>query len=448
MAVIRGTDLVDIYSTDVEAPTFRRVLERAQGVASELLDRLTDDGNASHVNHAAVGRGAPLSLQYAAQYLGAGVGSTSPGVGKDGGSGPSIIGLWPWLVYVPPGETALCVDVECAGITPSGVAMRAFVTDFATAQATAIRDENEIPDRRGVYRGILPVAGDTMVAVYVCAYGGEVNPFERQIVSVAIHPGRADVRPLQRVDSPIVAATRIRSRAPGASEALRFREFDDTELVDDHAIGGHHVGWIDSNLNTLEQFATGLPAGGTSAYTATEDALSDPTRDRYAASTRKTFADEPIVRIPLLSHCFGGYLNNVQDSPDIFGGMTNHSTGSPQGWPGGFAPWLNEVVKTKMSDLSTHFPDYSANAKGAALFVSPLSSPPSAGDFTAYVQCGASAEQSAVLSSLGAGLYLAEWSSVPYPRDEDATVSVSLERTTGGDAHQMALCSLALWIDP
>jgi hypothetical protein len=97
--------------------------------------------------------------------------------------------------------------------------------------------------------------------------------------------------------------------APLSSEHLRFQDMSADAFNSALPLHGWSTAWLDRNINGIMESMTGAPAGTNEDYTHTESALSNPTRDRFRAFTRKTFADEPIPLIPLLSHCTGGIKN-------------------------------------------------------------------------------------------------------------------------------------------
>jgi hypothetical protein len=454
VAVIRSSGLepVDVYSVDVRAPTFARVLRKVQGAASKLRAMITDDGDADHIIHDGQGRGARLGLAYAGCYLGSSLSSTDPTIGKNGGSSPNTTASFPFVVYVPPAEggRALYVDVECLGFSPREALSTVHVTDLAGFTSTrTIRSEGEV--KPNVYRTPFfnVPAGLHVVIVRMRQIPDGASSY--RVGSVAIHvTGNATLREPPGVDDGLVPVTRVRVATPGASEAHRFREFDSTEVADDDALTGHHVGWIDQNLNALEEYATGFPAGGVAGYRLTEDQLEDPTRDRFAASTRKTFADEPRQHWPLLSHCFGGIRQAVSGPDDVFGLLVERAVPPTEGTPGYWAPFPSAGSKLTLGLLLVSIPDIEADVQCRVLLASSESVLPTASDFTAYVQLGANAEQSVTLTAAGAtGFYYADFASVPYDRDAVQTFAVRLARTSGVFAiGEMVLVSACLWSEP
>jgi hypothetical protein len=127
-----------------------------------------------------------------------------------------------------------------------------------------------------------------------------------QIVSVIVRPARAGV---PASDIARDGTNPVPVVVPTSSEHLRFQDMSADAFDVSLPLHGFATAWLDRNINGIMESMTGAPAGTNQDYTHTESALSNPTRDRFRAFTRKTFEHEPIPLIPLLSHCTGGIKN-------------------------------------------------------------------------------------------------------------------------------------------
>jgi hypothetical protein len=254
-------------------------------------------------------------------------------------------------------------------------------------------------------------------------------------------------RPL--IDDALVPTPRIRLRAPGASDSLRFREFDDTEIVDDQAIHGHMVSWIDSNLSAIEEWLTGLPAGGAQAYTATESALVNPTRDRFRASTRKTFLDEPFVKVPVLHHCFGA----VRGTRGTFGAtnlVVEDADPPTYGALNGWAPFPDDPSECDLARLPVVVPDAPTSVIALKVRVMLLIRAHALADYVVRVQFGSNTVASAAPTAVGAGnLCVASFSGVAFTRDTLQALRISTEYTGGGTLlfGDVSLLGVAAWLE-
>ncbi len=375
MAILRntgpflGSPLPDV---DVGALTYRRVLTNAQSDLAGARYLATDDTVTDHINHSGGSRGARLGILWVCQTLDAGL-SLDAGGNKNGGYVTGDIFEFHWLVIVPSGEEDVLVDVRLAGV--GGVVngewtdlTRSFAprcrlsvsTDVTTAAGDDLTVALTGAERDGDFYGTARFTG---VAAGLALLTVQLNTTPLTVVGVNVLTRVADiiVRPTREGVAKIQPTRRstddVPVVAPGASEAHYHQVMDDESFdgsalfgIPYPAISGWHTSRIDANLNAIEEWSGAAPAGGNASYTHTESALRNPTRDRFRAFTRKTFADEPIPVIPILSACLGGIK-------DDGGYLTDPATLASYTTRTGFAPFLTSATVGELATLIAQIPD-------------------------------------------------------------------------------------------
>jgi hypothetical protein len=133
--------------------------------------------------------------------------------------------------------------------------------------------------------------------------GDGVRDVYATLNDVVVRFGRG---PAQRLINNFGTTNDAPVQAPTSTQALFFQQMDDALFVNGDAITGFHTSRLDANINGLAEFLTGSPAWRNATYTHTESALLAPTRDRFRAFTRRTFANEPLPKFPVASHNYGG----------------------------------------------------------------------------------------------------------------------------------------------
>lgn len=361
-----GSPLPDV---DVGALTYRRVLTNAQADLAGARYLAIDDTVTGHINHSGGPRGARLGIPWVSQTLDAGL-SLDATAAKNGGLVSGDIIEFHWLLAVPSGETGIVVNLRFAGI---GGVVNGEWTDLtrnfaprcrlssSTNVGTAVADQLTVPST-GVTRDgdFFGQSRFTNVTAGLALLTVQLDTAPLAVVGVDVLTRVADV--IVRTDRDGVLKQQAERRttddvpmiAPGASQA-HFHQVMDTESFQSTdyptpAISGWHTSRIDANLNALEEWASGAPAGGDATYTQTESALRDPTRDRFRAFTRKTFADEPIPVIPILSACLGGIKDDGGYICDpAVSGSFNQRTG--------YAPFLTSSASGEIAQFVAQIPD-------------------------------------------------------------------------------------------
>jgi hypothetical protein len=443
---------LDVFAADVDAPTFRRSIVNAQADLAGIFERATDKDHPSSIDHSAPGRGAPLSYPPASLSMGYGL-RLSPGGAKNGGIDNEDI-WFPFLVFIPAQEDTLVVDVGWSGSTsPTRGGLQ--VLDLTGGLTYALTDFSEVSP--GVYRALVlvPVTGG-LRALAIRTFGRprrtviSDNPASWQdnvIRSVLCHCGREFSSSI-----PVRGLTQgVRVPAPSAGVAVAVQQIDDKHVNENRAITGALVTAIDGNLNALEEWASGSPAGGNGGYTATESALTNPDTSRFRSFSRKgDLSNEPLPAIPVASWSLGG-----QKATGDW--LCNAAAPPTEGALESFAPFPATGSKTAIVTLTCHIPDM-PNLTGAGWRVACLlgKTTGSSGNWsttqvTVDTIGGAvgPASPAAIVGPSGTGpVALVQFSGLVGQRDDVERITISLERTGTyalGDHNLLAVC---LWYAP
>ena len=360
MAILKNTvfEGSPIYDVDPGSETWARTLANAQGDLAGCLALLTDNTETDHINHSGAGRGALLGVPWVNQAMGVGLGLDTGGA-KNGGVVAGDLYNFFHLIRIEPGETEVVVDITIANLL-DGFNPRVRLSS-TTNVATAVGDALELP------LDGTPAAGSvTYEATFTgCAAGLALLTFildcERdsdstvlsdttEIVDVIVRKNRAGVpklQPTRDVSNPVPVV------APSAAQALFFQQMDDAVFALTFGYSGM-TGWqtsrVDRNINGLLEYLTGMPAGTNRTYTHTESALANPTRDRFRAFTRKTFAAEPIPVIPVMSLCFGGIKADG-------GYLVNPSSTGSKAARRAYAPFATSSASAQLGTARCRMPD-------------------------------------------------------------------------------------------
>jgi hypothetical protein len=424
-----------------------------------LLERLTDKTVALDIDHSGPGRGCPLGIppvnQFVRKYLE--LGSTAGF--KNGGFDDDRL-LVPWFVLVPPGETELVVEVtflspNVAALAPScrlssTSSYTAAVSDNLDVAMTLVETERE-PFSVGRYRARFTglTAGLALLSL-TCAQtsiaeliGDDVINVYATLNDVVVRFGRG---PAQRLINTLGTTNDAPVQAPTSTQALFFQQMDDALFVNGDAITGFHTSRIDANINGLDEFLTGSPAWRNATYAHTESALLAPTRDRFRAFTRRTFANEPLPKIPVASHNYGG----IKDTgywlvdPATPASVTDRKA---------YAPYATSSASTELGSGRSHCPDVpSGTMRWAVLFGQ---SPSSGAGFTnvrAQVQMeGATASALVAPTAMtGAGpLGVAQGTGLAFNVDSaSARLRVFASQVAGVfNSFNYCLLAAAVWIE-
>jgi hypothetical protein len=343
-----------VYDLDSGAPTLARSIKHAQGDVAGTLAHLTDSTDPLHIDHSGGARGALLGIPWVSQNIDITL-SLDAGGAKNGGD-TTVPQLFPYLLRIPPGEDGFVVEVAANLINAPQTNPRVRVslkTDFTapgsslgldfplTGVPSLIRDDIDT-DRPTIFAArITGLLADFVIVTLMFDYSGGGSVGDVVIRSLR---DPVDVR------VPVAAAANVAGVvAPTSTAALFHQPMDETIFADGEGLTGWHTSRIDRNVNGLLEFSTASPAGKNPTYTHTESALRNPTRDRFRAFTRKTFALEPIPVIPIASVNFGGINSS--------GYLVDPANGTSVATRRGYAPYPTSAGGSEVASMAMHMPD-------------------------------------------------------------------------------------------
>jgi len=371
MAILKNTVFVGspIYDVDPGAETWARTLSNAQGDIAGALALLTDNTEGDHINHSGGIQGALLGIPWVNQAMGVGLGLDSGG-GKNGGVVSGDIYNFFHIVVIEPGETEVRVEMTLAnlidGFNPRGR------LSLATDITTAVGDDLELAMLDGAGAGqrtfsCLFTGCAAGVALFTFSLDCEresdstVLTDSTEIIDVIIRKNREGVAKLQAARD---TSDPVPVEAPASTEALFFQQMDSAVFAltfGEQALTGWATSRLDRSINGVLENLTAAPAGTNAGYTHTESALVGPTRDRFRAFTRKTFPNEPIPVIPVMSLCFGGIK-------DDGGYLVNPSSGASVAARRAFAPFAASAASTQLGTARCRMPDVPDGASSVLRF--------------------------------------------------------------------------------
>jgi hypothetical protein len=311
MTFLKNTTFVGVNLINVEPDSFIRTADiaTAQGDIAGVKAHLFDNTEPGHIDHSGPGRGALLGYPLVNQ-------ATTWRLDMDGTAaknGGILSGDRWWFAWVlpPHNEDLLRVTIEIADpLLSSFFPCRLRLVSTSDVSVNRMDRSEELFIVRQGQRGtrlIATLRGVTKGLPAILLFDVDAVPTTwDQIVSVIVRPARAGV---PASDIARDGTNPVPVVVPTSSEHLRFQDMSADAFNVALPLHGWSTAWLDRNINGIMESMTGAPAGTNQDYAHTESALSNPTRDRFRAFTRKTFADEPIPLIPLLSHCTGGIKN-------------------------------------------------------------------------------------------------------------------------------------------
>lgn len=474
MAVVKNASFAgaSIYEVDPGALTLTSTLKNVQGDVAAVLERVTDKTIALDIDHSGPGRGCPLGIPVVDQLV---IKSTLLGTGfnKNGDADDDRL-QFPWFVLVPPGETEMVVDVTFGGTGYDDSVLApqcrlSTVTSFTSAvgddldvdmQLRSVRPSVDLNGRapggkrpgltryRARFTGL--TSGIALLTVSFSQYSAIVGSGANEVRSSAFlhHVGArfgrgpapalpADARSSTN-DAPV--------QAPASTQALFFQQMDAALFTKDEAITGFHTSRIDANINGLAENLTGAPAWKNATYTHTESALLNPTRDRFRAFTRKTFANEPIPKIPVCSHNFGG----IKETGYY---LVDPATPASVSARRAFAPYASSSASAELGSGRARCPDIPSGTMRWAILVG--QSPSSGAGFAnvrAQAQMGAAAASALVTPTALTGaahLAVAQGTGLAFTRDSSSNrLRAFLSQAAGVfDSLNYCLITAAVWIE-
>lgn len=461
MAIVKNATFqgASLYEVDPGAVTLTSTLKNVQGDAAAMLERITDKTVANSIDHSGPGRGCPLGIPPVNQLVRKDL-TLDAGNSKNGGTDANRL-LFPWLVYIPPGEEDVDVDVTfqrvdlgvfapvCRLSSPTNytVAVGDSLTAAVTAQGSgnggsALNNRLECRARfRGCAAGLALLVLDLGQVSASIELGGVLVDITAILESVTVRFARGATSTQVYQHG---ATNEAPVQAPTASQALFFQQMDDSIFAVDEAITGFHTSRLDANLNGLAESVTGAPAFGNATYTHTESALSSPSRDRFRAFTRRTFANEPLPKIPVASHNYGGIKSNG-------GYLVDPATPASVAARQAFAPYATSSASVELGSGRSQCPDVPSGTMRWAVLVG-QSSAVGFANVRAQTQIEGSAASALVTPTALTGatfLGIAQGTGLAFPRDSSsARLRVFLSQAAGiFDSLNYCLLTSAVWIE-
>ena len=317
---------------DVDSPTWRRVLERAQGDLALIYDKVTGlNGHAASgdvINHNGTrGQGARLGVPWINQAFAgrddragqfgidlAYTNALDNSAKGDGSFGNDTI-IFGCPVFIPPGETDMSIVITGKGLDAwpwrmqlllesSGAELFAGDLTFSQHpygdfdQLTLSTNDNGTDGATTGKLCLLLIYADTThrQAFSGTTADGQVKAYSLFAGPTRIRPGSSSP-PSRMSTSPYMINTGGTTFTP-----FKFRDFDSTLLVNRLALHSYITGGISRNLNALIEYIRGWPVGNNAAYQLADSGTAEPLQSKFLAHTRS--ADAGITQL-LLSQ-FGG----------------------------------------------------------------------------------------------------------------------------------------------
>jgi hypothetical protein len=177
-----------------------------------------------------------------------------------------------------------------------------------------------------------------------------------------------------------------------------------------------------------------------------ESALLAPTRDRFRAFTRRTFANEPLPKIPVASHNYGGIKETGYwlVDPSTPASVTDRKA---------YAPYPTTSASTELGSGRAHCPDVpSGTMRWAVLLGQNASSAAGFADVRAQVQMEAATASALVAPTAMTGfsyLGVAQGSALAFNRDSSSARLRVFASQVAGVFSSLNYCLLAaaVWIE-
>jgi hypothetical protein len=360
MTFLKNTTFVGVNLINVEpdSPIRTADIATAQGDIAGVKAHLFDNTEAGHIDHSGAGRGALLGYPLVNQSVQWSLSFDDTGA-KNGGIVDADDRAWFAWVVPPHNEDSLFVEVRVGGSLFNGSFVPRVLLRDPADLSVSLMDDDEVrlsstSDSAGAWlltgtlSSVTKGAPALLVLSINCIGDGQqrLTGFE-SIGQVTLRPTRAGV---PASDIARDGTNPVPVEVPLSSEHLRFQDMSADAFNIALPLHGWSTAWLDRNINGVMESMTGAPAGTNQDYTHTESALVNPTRDRFRAFTRKTFADEPIPLIPLLSHCTGGIKNTGGYMVAPRAAVADAATTSEQTRKA-FAHYFNITTKAEWSHL-------------------------------------------------------------------------------------------------
>lgn len=396
------------FDVDVDALTLKHTVENAVGNAALVYDMLTgENAEANTARHIGGGRGCPLGVPLWQQHIGRSLNYRGVGTVKGGVPGGIFLAAHPF--YMPNGETDLTVRVYAEGpfdvlkptvriTTTAGVNV---ISSTALTRVGRSREEIDV-NELGIYEVRFSGLTAGLKLVFL-----EANTEDNSTSGIELLSWHG-VFDRQRLTSPSpmrrVTGTQVQVPTPGATEGAVHVNMQDTTFYGDAAIDGYMTTYLDRNLNALEEYGSGWPAGGNANYThvdhdgAGAPATNNPARSRFHAGTRSLYANEPEFDFPLVAGALGAISQNGKPVADV---TATPPTAGMLSW---FAPYPTTAAALLMHRIPVRMPDFSTTSsklKWAVLAIGePVSGTDDLTDWQMTVDTGSGASAATAFGAL------------------------------------------------
>lgn len=453
---------VNLISVEPDSPVRPADLKAAAADIAGVRARLFDNTEANFIDHRGGGRGALHGIPLVNQFFGRSVGLDAGGA-KNGGI---VSGDQQWFPFIipPHHEDTLLVEVDLEGVWRGSsyrdswkpfrprILLREF-SNFTVSLMAEAEVELEFPSDAGAMcfatlRGVTTSATAVMYLVFDCSGPEDLVQISdsRSIGSVIVRStrGGAPVPDMAR-DS----TNPVKVYPPASGNHLEFVEMYDGTFSTSFPLNGYQTRNLDQAINGLMESLTGAPVANNASYVHTESALNDPTRDRFRAFTRKTFANEPIARVPIVSHNLGGIKST--------GGYLVAPRAAPADAPTtselerqAFAPYFNLTTKTEWS-IKLQLPDAPEDKIRYAVILG-SSTGVAWTDVKVSAIWGTGTETTPInpAAITGASNFATTEQAVIHVRDSNDRLRILVEKTGGGTYVPADYClvAVAVWVEP
>lgn len=429
MARLVGTSFIGVRpsDSDVDAPTWRRVLRAIAKDLALVYDRITGQNSATDtITHVGGGRGCPPAFPLVNQGVGRRVRS------NDAGNRRAAV-LLACPVMVPEGTTSLTVRVH--GDVADEVSLRAELRDTSWDVSSAsvvrmVRDGEQ-------WHAILSVeAGLQFVVVRGDVEDGPLGTIHAWSVH-APHMRRGGGP--QRIEGNDSNPFAITSRG---SAPLAFVDIDEDMIADDRPISAWLLTQINRNATGLLEYLTGAPPPGNASLQQADSDDDDPTTSAFFAHTQAGFAAEPDVAFPLAAEALGAVESNGAPAID-----SAHTAGLADA----YAPIPTSTSESTGHRVRVRVPDLADPTDVTCTVL--CANDPGKGTPTNWecrVVTGAGASARVALTQLGSsGFYSATITGIVVDADALETFELQMRNTSGVTTHgEISLVGYALYYDP
>ena len=423
------------FDVDVDALTLKHTIENAIGNTALVYDMLTgENGEANTIRHIGGGRGCPLGVPLWQQNIGRGINYRGTGSVKGGVPGPVWLLAHPF--FLPEGETTFRVCLRASGpFAALSPAVRVTTTGGTTEFGPVSLIPSE-PDADGEASYECSIDGLTtglhLVFLEVNTDGSSTANIDLLSWHGYFWRRRPETSSPARRDSGVVVSV----TTPTATQGVAHVSFQDTTFSNDAAIDSYQTTYLDRNLNGLEEYGSGWPAGENASYTHEDHDgagvldLIDPARSRFHACTRSLYASEPELDFPWVAGAAGAY--GIDGLPVIDPGAAAPTAGMLS-W---FAPYPLTASLLTMLKVPGRAPDFqtgSSRLKWAVLAATDLGAGATAWRATVDLSVASTSAFGAAFAAgpsvscltLATGTGLGGWSG-----DLMHTISIKSDKTT------------------